>query len=276
MFTRFASKFIRFRREIGELIGYTGGESTEQIELPQEIADLPVRSVAPKDLTGDTISLIGDRTICLKLMQVLKDQPAQTIEALPNLIQPRLNKWFQDTGKEAAHHFTIGDLMDLGYDPTRLKEINLEGETFILHRISRRMLPEIKEKQRQMEQLSMVVGNHQIMGARLMLNPPLAVIQDMGNAYVLRRKIGAVGWDEAQEQIRQDPQLQRISREMRLEQLLLATVRAAGKTLAALLGIDAPNANKTFKWMVSWDLAANRPKLFIDYSGPVFESIWIS
>ncbi|MBI5589455.1 MAG: GNAT family N-acetyltransferase [Deltaproteobacteria bacterium] len=276
MFTRFASEFIRFRREIGELIGYTGGESTEQIELPKEIADLFVKNVAPKDLTGDTISFIGDRTVWMPLMRALELQPALAIEALPNLLQPRLRKWLKAGNMDAGHDFTIGDLMDLGYDPTRLKEITLDGEPFVLHRISRRMLPEYKEKQKRMEQLSLAMGTRQVMGAHLLLNKPLAVIQDMGNAYVLRRKIAAIGWDEAQEQIQQDPQLQRLNREMRLEQLLLATVRAAGSVLMESVGIEAKTVFEKFSWMISWDLEANRPRLFMDYSGPVFESIWIT
>jgi GNAT superfamily N-acetyltransferase len=276
MFTRFVTKFIRFRREIGELIGYTGGESTEQIELPEALSGLPIKTLAPADLTEDIISLTGERNVCLRLMQALKLQPALAIEALPNLPQPRLQKWLKTGGMDISHHFTIGDLMDLGYDPTRLKEITLEGEPFILHRISRRKLPEYKEKQKIMEQLSLVAGTEQAMGARLLINKPMAMIQDMGNAYVLRRKIDAIGWDEAREQIQQDPQLQRINQEMRLEQLLLATVRVAGKVLADSLGMEANAVFEKFSWMVAWDLEANRPRLFVDYGGPVFESIWIS
>jgi GNAT superfamily N-acetyltransferase len=276
MFSRFAAKFIRFRRKIGELIGYTGGESTEQIELPKEIAALPIKSIAPKDLTGDSLSFIGERDICMRLMEKTNFQPALAIESLPNLMQPRLQKWLTACGKNADHCFTIGDLMDLGYDPTRLKEITIDGKTYILDRISRRMLPEYREKQKLLDQLSRVTGNHQVRGARLMLNKPLAVIQDMGNAYVVRSKIDAIRWDEAQEQIQQDPRLQRINQSMGLEQLLLATVRAAGKTLEELAGIEAKTAFEKFSWMVSWDIKTNHPGLFVDYSGPVFESIWIT
>ena len=209
-------------------------------------------------------------------MQALKLQPALAIEALPNLIQPHLRKWLKAAGMDAGHNFTIGDLIDLGYDPTRLKEITLDGEPFVLHRISRRILPECREKQKLMEQLSLSSGTQQAMGAHLLFNKPLAVIQDMGNAYVLRRRINAIRWDEAQEQIQQDPRLQRLNREIRLEQLLLSTVRAAGSALVGSVGVEAKSVFEKFSWMISWDLEANRPRLFMDYSGPVFESIWIS
>lgn len=276
MFTRFATKFIRFRREIGELIGYTGGESTEQIELPDEIAALPIKTLAPEELAGEALSFTGERHLCRRLMQLMHFQPALTIESLPNLVQPRFQKWLKSSGRDTDHCFTIGDLMDLGYDPTRLKEITLDGVVYILHRISRRMLPAYKEKLKIMDQFSGVCESRQAMGARIRLNKPLAVIQDMGNVYILRRKIDAIGWIEAREQIQQDPGLQRINQSLGLERLLLSTVRAAGGILAESVGSAAGVALGKFSWMVSWDTPTNQPGLFADYSGPVFESVWIS
>jgi GNAT superfamily N-acetyltransferase len=276
MFTRFATKFIRFRREIGELIGYTGGESTEQIELPDEIAALPIKTIAPAELAGDSLSFSGERELCRQLMQRMDFQPALTIESLPNLVQPRFQKWLKSGGRNTDHCFTIGDLMDLGYDPTRLKEISIEGASYVLHRISKRMLPVYAEKLKTMDQLSRVCEGLQARGARIRINKPLAVIQDMGNAYILRRKIDAIGWNEAREQIQQDPGLQRINQSLGLERLLLATVRAAGKVLAESAGMEKNVAWDKFSWMVAWDMNTNQPGLFADYSGPVFESIWIT
>ena len=50
LFTRFVTKFISFRRRIGDLVGYTGGESTEQIVLDARIDKLQVKSYAPREL----------------------------------------------------------------------------------------------------------------------------------------------------------------------------------------------------------------------------------
>jgi hypothetical protein len=41
---------------------------------------------------------------------------------------------------------TIGDLLDLGFDPTRLKEITIEGTDFIFERMQARMLPTWNEE----------------------------------------------------------------------------------------------------------------------------------
>ncbi len=41
MFTRFVTKLISFRRRIGTLLGYTGGESIEQIVLASSDSSTP-------------------------------------------------------------------------------------------------------------------------------------------------------------------------------------------------------------------------------------------
>ena len=52
MFTRFVTKLIAFRRRIGDLVGYTGGESMEQITLTPEVARLEVKSYPPRELAN--------------------------------------------------------------------------------------------------------------------------------------------------------------------------------------------------------------------------------
>jgi GNAT superfamily N-acetyltransferase len=276
LFTRFVTKFIFFRRRIGELIGYTGGESTEQIELAPAIAALPVLHIAPQDMAGETFSFSGNRMLCIRLLQVLDHQPAKTIESLPNALRPDLKKYLQSHNLEGSQPLTIGDLLDLGYDPSQFKEIRIDGKVYILQRILQRSLPEFEEKQKLLERLAPAVSDLRVLGARLRLNAPLALIQDMGNAYVVRRKIEAIPWDEAQVQFQQDPHLIRLANEDGLEKLLLATIRGAGKKLIQTADIDMDIAFDTLTWMVSWDISLNRPGLYIDYSGPVFESIWIS
>ncbi|MCG6892879.1 MAG: GNAT family N-acetyltransferase [Desulfobacteraceae bacterium] len=276
LFTRFVTKFIFFRRRIGELIGYTGGESTEQIELAPDIAALPVLHIAPKDIAGETFCFSGNRTLCMQLLQVLDRQPAKTVESLPNALRPDLKNYLASRNLDSNRPLTIGDLLDLGYDPSQFKELCIDGKAYVLQRILKRSLPEFEEKQKLLDRLAPAVSDLRVLGARLQLNAPLALIQDMGNAYVLRRKIEAIPWDEAQVQFQQDPHLKRLSDGEGLEQLLLATIRAAGKKLTQTSGIDTEIAFDTLTWMVSWDISSNRPGLFMDFSGPVFESIWIS
>ncbi len=67
MFTRFVTKLLGFRRRISELLGYTGGESLEQIVLDAEIRNLPIQSYAPRDLAGTPSFATGDKEWWLHL-----------------------------------------------------------------------------------------------------------------------------------------------------------------------------------------------------------------
>jgi hypothetical protein len=55
----------------------------------------------------------------------------------------------------STERLTIGDLMGLGFDPTRLKEIVLDNENFIFERIIARQLSELKKKESSRLKLAM-------------------------------------------------------------------------------------------------------------------------
>ena len=74
------------------------------------------------------------------------------------------------------------------------------------------------------------------MKARVEINPPLLVIRDRGNAYVLRKKIEGIHWDEAVEQLQSNAALKGLNREMKLDRLVLATARKAHEFTGEKLG----------------------------------------
>ncbi|MBW1798564.1 MAG: MBL fold metallo-hydrolase, partial [Deltaproteobacteria bacterium] len=154
MFTRFVTKLIAFRRRIGDLLGYTGGESMEQIVLAPEIAELPVQSYAPPEIGSKSSFVTGDRKLWPRLPEDLRKHPARIIESLPNYRRPSLINWLKDRGKTAAHALKIGDLMDLGFDPTRLKEITIDGDNFIFERVQARQIPDLEKKKVLLERMA--------------------------------------------------------------------------------------------------------------------------
>ena len=91
MFTRFVTKLLGFRRRIGRLLGYTGGESLEQIVLSPQISSLRVQSYAPRELTGKPFFECGDKELWLNLPEVLKKHPARDYRGSSELpeAQPR-------------------------------------------------------------------------------------------------------------------------------------------------------------------------------------------
>jgi len=277
MFTRFVTKFIAFRRRIGDLLGYTGGESMEQIVLAPEIAELPVQSYAPPEIDSKSSFVTGDRKLWPRLPEDLRKHPARIIESLPNYRRPSLINWLKDRGKTTAYALKIGDLMDLGFDPTRLKEIIIDGDKFIFERVQARQIPEIEKKRALLHFMaSKKMTGLRAKSAQIKLNPPLLAIRDRGNAYVLRRKIDGIHWEEAVEQLKTVPGLAKVNASMKCDGIIYATVSEASEMIAEQLSMTESEILDLLTCFVSWDLKTNQPKLMIDFAGNFLESVWMA
>ncbi|MGO9569564.1 MAG: hypothetical protein ACLP5H_18695 [Desulfomonilaceae bacterium] len=276
MFTRFVTKYLGFRRRISQLVGYTGGESLEQIVLDSEIRALPVQSYAPRDLAGNPSFQTGDKELWLHLPEVLKKFPARIIESLPNYRRPNLVSWLKEKGISPTYTLTIGDLLNLGFDPTRLKEITIEGKDFIFERLQARMLPHLERRKELLNDLTAEMGGVRLRNAALHVNLPLLVIRDRGNGYVLRRKIAGIHWEEAVEQLQTAPALKDLNASMAIDRMTRATVRKTQDWLKSRLNKEDEFLLDQFTYFVSWNLEANQPKLVVDFSGTYLESIWVA
>ncbi len=276
LFTRFVTKFIAFRRQIGDLVGYTGGESTEQIVLDASIHKLQVKSYAPRGfIKGDAV-VMGTLGLLSKLPEELKQKPAQVIESLPNYRRPNFLLWLEKNHKTYEDSLTLGDLMDLGFDPTRLKEIEMDNKTFIFERVQARQVDILREKGELITRISDEMPNAKIKSAQLKTNPILLIIRDQGNGYVLRRKIDAIHWEEAIEQLQSNPNLKSVNDAVKLDRIILETVKTTATTISNELGVERKTVIDQLTPFVSWDLENNRPKMVIDFAFSYLESIWIA
>jgi 2-aminobenzoylacetyl-CoA thioesterase len=276
MFTRFITKLIAFRRRIGNLVGYTGGESVEQITLTHDVANLEVKSYAPRELVRSNAIANGELAFLNRLPEELRNNPASSIESLPNYRRPSFVAWLHDRGKSHSDNLTLGDLMDLGFDPTRLKEISIDGEDFIFERLQERQLGDLEKKNKLLERIDSEMSGTKVRSADLKPNRCLLIVRDRGNAYVLRRKIPAIHWEEAIEQLQTDPDLKRLNARIKADQILFATVRTASEAIADRLDVEKEMVFDRLTPFVPWDLKANRPKLVIDFDGTYLESLWIA
>ncbi len=276
MFTRFVTKFLGFRRRIGRLLGYTGGESLEQIVLDPEIRSLPVQSYAPRAIAGKPTFEFGEKDLWLNLPEVLKRHPARIIEALPNYRRPSLVAWMEAGSISSADTLTIGDLVDLGFDPTRLKELTINGTEFIFERIQPFLLPHIRGIKGLLEHYASEINATTIGNARLGYNAPLLVIRDRGNGYILRRKVQGIHWEEAVEQLQGAPRLQSLNKSMNLDRKVLSTVRQTAKWLQSKVDREEAPLIDHLAYFVSWDLETNQPRIGVDSSGLYLESLWIA
>jgi hypothetical protein len=276
IFTRFVTKLIAFRRRIGNLVGYTGGESVEQITLAPEVANLEVKSYAPRELINKNALGNGELALLNRLPEDLKNRPASFIESLPNYRRPSFMAWLKGRGKSHSDLLTLGDLLDLGFDPTRLKEIIINGEEFIFERIEERKLSDLKKKNKLLNRIALEMVAAKVKNAWLKANPVLLVIRDRGNAYVLRRKISAIHWEEAIDQLQTHAPLRSLNAEMHMDQLLFDTVRTAAEVIQARLGVEKGTIRDQLTPFVPWDLENNYPKLVIDFEGTYLESLWMA
>lgn len=276
MFTRFVTKLLGFAHRIEQLLGYTGGESLGQIVLHPAVRALPVQSYAPREL-GSNPSFVGDaKELWLKLPEALKTHPARVIESLPNYRRPNLVAWMEKKGITSSDSLTIGDLMDIGFDPTRLKEIEIEGEEYIFERIHARLISRIERKKTLLERLRSDLIGSRVKQTMVHVNPPLLVIRDRGNGYVLRKKVPGIHWEEAVEQLQTAPSLAGLNASMRVDKMVLATVSRATEALRKLINGEADDLIPCITFFVPWDLKSNQPKITVDFSSSYIETIWIA
>ena len=276
LFTRFVTKFISFRRRIGDLVGYTGGESTEQIVLDPRIDKLQVKSYAPRELAKEEAVVMGALGLLSKFPEDLIQKPAQIIESLPNYRRPNFLLWLEKNHKTYEDTLTLGDLMDLGFDPTRLKEIEIDNETFIFERVQARQIDQLQERGELLTRISDEMPNTKIKSAQLKTNPILLIIRERGNGYVLRRKIDAIHWEEAIEQLQSNPKLKSVNEAVKLDRIIMETVKTSATTISHQLGVEREMVIDQLTPFVSWDLENNRPKMVVDFAFSYVETIWIA
>jgi hypothetical protein len=273
VFTKFATKLISFRRRISELIGYTGGESMEQIRISDSVKSIPVLSYTPRGMTQGTDLLYGDLRIFKSLPGALQRQPARFIESLPNYRRPSFVRWLTQKGYAPDHRLTIGDLLDLGFDPTRLKEFAMEGKKYIFERIQPRHVEVLIHKTGDLLELKEGLRHVLIDGATVGVSQPVLILTDGGNAYVLREKVDGIHWDEAMEQFQDKPPYAVWSQYINLEGLLKKALNKLHTTVEAMLGRELPF--DYFTYFVSWNFKTNQPKVMIDFHKSYFERLWI-
>lgn len=274
MFTRFATRLIGFRRRIADLVGFTGGESLEQLSLDDNIRSFVIQSYAPRVIAGDTGLIRGDAAMWLRLPETLKQNPAREIERLPHYVSPRFRNWLDESDRSPDAPLTIGDLLHLGFDPSRFKEIEIDGHSYIFERAQARLLDELLRRKEYLETIC-AEAESLIDGVAIKVNPIVLIVRDRGNIYVLRRKIPAIPWREALEQMQTAPKLKRLNQSIRFTSALRKLLRKAQASLESR-GQRGSNFCDAPMCFVAWNVDGNRPIVVVENDSAKPAALWLT
>ena len=276
MFTRFTTKLIGFRRRIADLLGYTGGESLEQIFISEQIRELYIQPHSLWNLKDSKPEIWGEEEILRNLPARLKKEPTLFIEGLPFYKRPYLSSWMGRKGNPRSIHLKISDLLDLGFDPTRLREFRHERVDYVFERLSPHFLSSFEKKKRCLMKIGECASGMQFCGAAIEVNPPLAIFWDRGNVYILRRKVEGIHSQEALDQLRTSPYLKEMNRAVGIDRAIVGTINDIKEWLVTKFDSNFLEEIEELTYFIPWDIEKNIPKIPVDIAGVSLDTIWIA
>jgi GNAT superfamily N-acetyltransferase len=276
MLTRLTTKWIGFRRQITSLIGYTGGESLEQVSFSDQIMKLPIQPCSLWGLKEDHVEVWGDQDVLQNLPKRLKEEPTFFIESLPFYKRPYLHAWMERIKTHPSQPLKISDLLDLGFDPTRLRYFHHEGMDFIFERISPHLFPSLLEKRKLLRKIEKSVSEFRPYGALIRINPLLLVFRDRGNLYALRKKVEGIHSQEALDQLRTSPHLSEMNRTVEIDRIITRVIHEIKNWLRANSNPRVHQEIEDLTYFFPWDIEKNFPRICVDISSISIDTIWIT
>ena len=170
----------------------------------------------------------------------------------------------------------ISDLLDLGFDPTRLREFHHEGVDYIFERISPHFLNSLVKKRRFLKKIERYVSTLKFQGVDLRINPILLIFQDRGNIYALREKVEGIHSDEAFDQLRTSAYLREMNRAVGIDRTMIMTINDIKKWLEKRFNSPFRQEIEDLTYFFPWDIEKNIPRIHVDTSGVSLDRIWIA
>jgi hypothetical protein len=276
MFTRLTTKLIGFRRRIAELIGYTGGESLEQISLSGPVRELPIQPYSLWNLGKDHVGIWGDDTVLHDMPDRLKETPTSFIEELPFYKRPYFYGWTEKAVTYPSRPLKISDLLDLGFDPTRLREFHHQGLNYIFERISPHFFQSLVKKEKFLRKIEESGSKQRFHGAALRINPPLLIFLDKGNVYVLRKKVAGVHSQEAFDQLKTSPRLREMNEAVGVDRTMVKTINEIKKWMETRFRSRFRQEIEDLTYFLPWDIETNFPRVRVEVSGISLDTVWIA
>lgn len=276
MFTKFITKLLGFQRRFVGLIGYTGGESLEQISILEQIKSLPIQPYSLWSSKEGKAEIWGEERVIWNFPDELKKEPTLYIEGLSLYKRPYLSSWFGKKGEGQSINLKIADILELGFDPTRLREFQHGGVEYIFERSSPHFLPYIEKRRSFLPKIAEHASGMRLHNATVQINPPLAILQDRGNIYILRRKLEGIHSEEALDQLRTSSHLKDVNRAAGIDRAIIMTIKEISEWLVKVFDSNFREEIENLTFFIPWDLERNIPKVTVDIAGVSLDTIWIA
>jgi GNAT superfamily N-acetyltransferase len=276
MFTKFVTKVLGFRRRIASLLGYTGGESLDQISISNQIKNLPIQPYSLWWAKEEKPEIWGEKEIIRHLPQELKENPTRYIEDLPLYRRPYLSGWAEGKGDGSSPLIKISDLLELGFDPTKLKEFHHGGVEYIFERTSPRFLSSVEKKIRFLHTIAEAGSGMKFHHGSVQTNPPLVILQDRGNVYILRRKVEGIHVEEGLDQLRTSSYLKEMNRSAEIDRLVVTTINEIKEWMRKVCDPSLTEEIEDIAFFIPWDFETDIPKLMVDEMGMSLHNVWVA
>jgi len=227
-------------------------------------------------LKKDHVGIWGDKAILQNLPIRLKSEPTFFIEDLPIYKRPYLNIWIERMRNLPAQPLKISDLLDLGFDPTRLREFHHEGIDYIFERIPPHFFSFLLKKRRLQRKIGNFISEFRPHGVVIRINPLLLIFRDRGNVYALRKKVEGIHSQEALDQLRTSPHLREMNRTIGIDRLMVRVIHEIQNELRVNLNQSFHQEIENLTFFIPWDIEKNSPRVCVDISSISMDTIWIA
>jgi GNAT superfamily N-acetyltransferase len=276
MFTRLATRLIGFHRRIESLIGYTGGESLEQLSFSDNIKRLPLQPYSLWRFDEEDGGMWGNEEILRSLPRELREDPTITIESLPFYRRPYLDNWMKKTGLQPPRALTISNLLDFRFDPTRLREFHHKGKKYIFERVSPLFFNALLRKRAFLKRLEKSEADLHFHGTIIRVNPIILVVRDRGNVYTLRRQVHGVHSQEALDQLKTIPHLRTLNGAVGVDRCIHNLVKDTQGALKKRFNSRFKREIEELAYFIPWDIEQNTPAIRVDISNISLDTVWLA
>lgn len=276
MFTRLVTRLVGFHRRIEALIGYTGGESLEQLSFSDAVRGLPIQPYSLWTFGQEDGGIWGNEAMLRGLPLALKEDPTLYIESLPFYRRPYLYNWIKRTGLNPPAKPSIADLIDLGFDPTRLREFHHRGANYIFERISPLVFDHLLHRRAFLRTVERSGPELHFQGANILVNQIILIIRDKGNVYALRRQVEGVHSQEALDQLKTVPHLKTLNDGIGINRCIMKTINDTRAYLKKRFHSRFKDEIEDLTYFIPWDIEKNTPAVRVDISGISLDRVWVS